>query len=310
LGASIEEKIMRIRHRYCKINCFGAELEELQSILNRYAIKYDFKEDDRIFRTNSTIFYIYEDMPFFDKIRAELKSLEILSMVYTDWSKADMENAEWYQVYTGAYQYPLPDDDSGYLERTFDLTNHCPYCGIGKVQNNPFRLKHEPKQKNNQFWGLFWEQDAIFVREETKNILQRENIKGIHFIQPVLHKSNKPIERFYQLIIENTLDKGLDKSNVKEIVCQWREENDWGKDMKREVTQDYCGRVKYVFPKDDGCIFDRNLFDPKVDFYQTAEYFGDGGSALKINIISKKVYEIIQKNKLKGLIDITPIRYK
>jgi hypothetical protein len=284
---------MRIKHRYCKLNCFGTKLQELKNILNKYSIKYDFEEDDTVLGLkNSIIFFIYEDMKDFDKVQHELKPFEILPMIYTDWDKKDMENAEWYEIYTGEYQYPLPDDDDfGYLEQTFDLTNYCPLCGIGKIQNNPFRLRCEPKQKNNQFWGLFWERDAIFVREETKNILQKENINGIHFIQPVLHKNGKPIDRFYQLIIENVLDKGLGKSNVEKLTCK-------------------CGKIKYCFPRDDGCIFDKSIFSFKNDFYVTNEYFGSGTSALKINIISKKVYEIVKKNKLKGLQNITPIRYK
>jgi hypothetical protein len=284
---------MRIKHRYCKLNCFGTKLQELKSILNKYSIKYDYKEDNTVLELqNSIIFFVYEDMKDFDKIQYELKPFEIFSMIYTDWDKADMESAEWYEFDTGTYQYPMPDDDSGYLEQTFDLTHYCPECGIGKVQNNPFRLKHEPKQKNNQFWGLFWEYDAIFVHEETKNILQKENINGIHFIQPVLHKNSKPIDRFYQLIIENILDKGLDKSNVEKLTCK-------------------CGKIKYRFPKNDGCIFDKSIFSFKNDFYVTNDYFGSGGaSAFRINIISKRVYEIVRKNKLKGLQSITPIRYK
>lgn len=146
----------------------------------------------------------------------------------------------------------------------------------------------------------------FFVREETKNIFERENIKGIYFIQLVLHKNDKLIERFYQLIIETTLNKGLDQSNVEKITCKLNNEEDFHKDQ----NENYCGRIKYCFPKGDGCIFDKKLFSPNIDFYLTNEYFGSGAYAGKINIISRKVYEIIKKNKLKGLLHITPIRYK
>ena len=201
--------------------------------------------------------------------------------ISAEYDKIDMQNAEWYEIYTGEYQYPQPDNDFGYLHYTFNLRNYCPECGIGKIQNNPFRLKYEPKQKNNQFWGLYWERNAIFVREEAKNILQKENIKGVHFLQPVLHKSNKPIDRFYQLIIDTELDNGLDLCNVQEISCI------------------HCNRIKYYFPKGDTCIYNKKIFYRNVDFYKTSEYFGSGAYAEKINIISKKVYEIVKYNNLK-----------
>ena len=286
---------MRIKYRYLTWDRNPQEITKIKKVLDGYSLPYSYKEDLTCVIPTFKYeleFFLYEDIAFFDKIYSELKPFDILQNISAEYDKIDMENAEWYEIYTGEYQYPQPDDDFGYLKYTFNLTNYCDKCGIGKIQNNPFRLKHEPKQKNNQFWGLYWERDAIFVREETKNILQKENIKGIHFLQPVLHKHNKPIEHFYQLIIETALDRGLDLSNVQENTCN------------------YCNRIKYNFPKGDGCIYDKRNFSQNMDFYVTNEYFGSGGSALKINIISKKVYEIIKNNKLKGLLHITPIIHK
>jgi hypothetical protein len=293
---------MRIKYRYLTWEEYPKKITEIKKILDEYSLAYSCKENINCVLSAFKYeleFNIYEDMEFFDKIQLKLEPFDLLKNISAEYDKIDMENAEWYEIYAGEYQYPQPDDDFEYLNYTFDLTNYCSECGIGKIQNKPFRLKHEPKQKNNQFWGLFWERDAIFVREETKNILEKENIKGIHFIQPVLHKNNKPIDRFYQLIIETVLDKGLDQSNVQKITCK----------LNNDENKKYCGRIKYFFPKGDNGIFDKKLFSPNVDFYLSNEYFGSGGHAERINIMSKKVHEIIKKNKLKGL-RTEPIRYK
>jgi hypothetical protein len=299
---------MRIKHKYLTWDKDSKMITRIKKILDGYSLTYSYKEDLNCVLSSFKYeleFNVYEDMDFFDKIQSELKPFDIIKTISAEYDKTDMENAEWYTIYAGEYQYPQPDDDFEYLNYTFDLTNYCPECGIGKIQNNPFRLKHEPKQKNNQFWGLYWERDAIFVREETKNILKKENTKGIHFIQPVLHKNNKPIDMFYQLIIETELEKGLNKNNVQKVTCKLNNEEDNNKDTNKK----YCGRIKYFFPKGDGCIFNKNLFSSNIDFYITGEYFGSGGYAGKVNIISKRVYEIIKKNKLKGL-KIEPIMYK
>jgi hypothetical protein len=299
--------IMHFKYRYLTWDNNQKGISKIKKILDGYSLTYSYKEDPNCIMSSFKYeleFFIYEDMDFFDKIKLELEPFDIFNDISVEYDKMDMENAEWYEINTGEYQYPQPDDDFEYLNYTFDLTHYCHECGIGKIQNNLFRLKNEPKQKNNQFWGLYWERDAIFIREETKNILEKENIKGIHFIQPVLHKSNKPIDRFYQLIIETELGKGLDQSNVQKVTCKLHNEEGCNDD----TNKNYCGRVKYFFPKGETCIFDKKLFSPKIDFYITNEYFGSGSYAGKINIISKKVYEIIKNNKLKGL-KIEPIIY-
>jgi hypothetical protein len=108
------------------------------------------------------------------------------------------------------------------------------------------------------------------------------------------------------LIINTELDKGLDTSNTQEITCKFNNEEGWHKDNNKH----YCGRIKYHYPGKEGCILlDKNIFSQNIDFCVTNEYFGSGCSAGKINIISKKVYEIIKNNKLKGL-KIYPIMYK
>ncbi len=223
----------------------------------------------------------------------------------SEYEKSDINNAEWFIIRTGEYQYPQPADDFGYLNFTFNLDNYCDNCGIGKVQKAPFRLKTEPKQKNNQFWGLHWEFGSIFIREKAKNILEKEKIKGIKFSKPVLHKKNLEIEGFYQLHIETILDKGFDNYNSQLITCRFNNEENW----HNKKNKDYCGRIKYHHPMIGGYLFDKHIFNPKYDIVETKEYFGSGGSAFRLQIVSKRFKTIVEKNKLKG-ISFIPIMHK
>lgn len=50
-----------------------------------------------------------------------------------------------------------------------------------------------------------------------------------------------------------------------------------------------------------GYLFDKGIFDNELDIVNSGEYFGSGGSANRIQIVSKKFKEIVDKNKLKGL---------
>src|SRR5690606_7286472 len=111
--------------------------------------------------------------PNFYELKKEIDRYDVKPQIGTYYEKSDINEAKWFITSTGEYQYPQPEDDFGYLKATFNLDNYCRLCGIGKVQNAPFRLKAEPKQYNNQFWGLHWEFQSVFVRQETKSILEK-----------------------------------------------------------------------------------------------------------------------------------------
>lgn len=302
---------MRIKHRYSTWDGHLKIINPVMKILDKYSHDYNYKEDlDCVIPTfkYQIEFYVYEDNPEFDKIKNELGKYLEPQIVGTEYEKEDIKNAEWFLINTGEYQYPQPEDDFGYLKATFNLENYCNWCGIGKIQNAPYRLKTEPKQRNSQFWGLHWDYDAVFVRQETKNILEREKIKDIRFTNPVLHKKDSPIQDFYQLHIDKVLDKGFDSYNTKTVTCKFNNEENCNK----EKEKDYCERIKYHHPKIGGYCFDKMIFDSDFDIVETNEYFGSGANANKLRIVSKRFKEIVEKNKLKGL-DFTPLvheRYK
>ena len=289
---------MKIKHRYLQYDSHLKTIKPVKAILDKYLHTYDYKEDlDCVIPTfKYTIeFYLYEDNPDFGLIKQEISKFLEPQVIGTEYEKGDIKNAEWFIASTGQYQYPQPEDV--YLEKTFDLGNYCNLCGIGRVQNEPFRLKTEPKQHNNQFWGLHWEYFAVFVRQETKNILEKENMKGIRFSNPVFNKKNVEIGGFYQLHIDTILNKGFDSYNTKTITCKINNEENCNTDINSKC----CGRIKFHHPMIGGYLFDKTIFNPDFDIVQSNEYFGSGASANRIQIVSKRFKEIVEKNKLKGL---------
>ena len=294
---------MRISHRYLQWDNHLKVIKPIRKILDKYNISYKYEEDldgaIRLFK-HQIEFYLNEDNPNFAILKREIDKFGIEPQSGTIYEKSDIEKAEWFIASTGQYQYPQPEDD--YLEKTFDLESYCNLCGIGRVQNAPFRLKTEPKQHNNQFWGLHWEYFAVFVRQETKSILEKEKIKGINFSKPVLNKKNIEIEGFYQMHIDIILDKGFDSYNTKTITCKFDNEENCNTDINLK----YCGRIKFHHPRIGGYLFDKFIFNTDFDIVQSNEYFGSGASANRIQIVSKRFKELVEKNKLKGL-SFTPI---
>lgn len=291
---------MRIRHRYLTSDSHLKIIKPVKVILDKYSNSYIYKEDLEcvIPGFKYTIeFYIYEDNPKFHNLKTEISKFLQPQVIATEYEKIDILNAEWFIVSTVQYQYPQPENDFSYKNATFNLDNYCNLCDIGKIQNAPFRLKTAPKQHNNQFWGLHWEYSAVFVRQEAKDILEREKIKGIRFTNPVLNKANIPIDGFYQLHIETALEKGFDSYNTKMITCKINNEENCNTDSKLIC----CGRVKFHHPMVGGYLFDRLVFNQGYDIVESNEYFGSGVSANKLQIVSKRFKEIVERYKLKGL---------
>ena len=275
----------------------------LKAILSKYNISYKYEEDITCVIPSfkySLQFYLYEDNPNFENVRKEVEQFLLPRNAGTIFEKVDFEKADWFIASTGKYQYPQPEDD--YLHATFNLDKYCGSCGMGHVQHAPYRLKTEPKQHNNQFWGLHWMYEPIFVRQETKNILESENISGISFSSVLLHKKNIEIKGFYQLQIHNILAEGFDSYNTKKITCKpFNEENcNMNQDAK------CCGRVKYHHPMIGGYRFVKEIFEAEYDIAYSNEYFGSGASANRIAIVSKHFKQIVDRNKLKGL-HFTPV---
>lgn len=296
---------MRIGHRYLTWDSHTKTIKPLQSILDKFSISYKYNEDlNCVIPTfkHTLEFYLYEDHINFHEIKKEIDKYEVEPQIGTFYEKSDIDKAQWFIISTGEYQYPQPEDDFGYLDATFNLDSHCYSCGIGKTQNAPFRLKTEPKQYNNQFWGLHWEFEPVFVRQEAKSIFEKEQVKGIRFSQPVLHKKNTVVEGFYQLQIDTILKEGFDNYNTKTITCKIN--NEEGKNT--DPTRKCCGRIKFHHPMVGGYLFDSKLFDTDFDIVSSFEYFGSGGSANRLQIVSRRFKQIVDKNKLKGL-KFTPV---
>ncbi len=102
----------------------------------------------------------------------------------------------------GHHGYPQPEEDFGYREATYNVSDHCPTCGIGSVQNAPFRLRAEFKASHSQVVQLNWVFDEFFLREKARDGLRSVDITGIDYLAPVLHKTDRPSERVAQMVVK------------------------------------------------------------------------------------------------------------
>ncbi|MES2701352.1 MAG: hypothetical protein V4649_01880 [Bacteroidota bacterium] len=288
---------MRTQHRYVvhgKNNKLLKTLERLSvkcKILDKY-----IGDTTHIYALE---FSLYEDNPQFSMQKEEIDKFGLDAQIGSIFDVDDYTRANWFWVSAGEYQYPQPEDDFGYQKRSFNLDNYCEVCGIGKNQNAPIRLRTLPKQEKNDFWGIHWEHEIIFVRQRAKRILEDAGVRGISFSHPVLHRNDNHIGDLFQLNIHTVLKRGFNDYNTRVLTCdRINFENSY-----RVLSEDtiYCGREKFHFPRIGGLTFDETIFNESSDIVKTNEYFGSGASAFQLPIFSKKLKTILDKEKIRGI---------
>ncbi len=291
---------MRIQHRYL---CYH-NAHKLVKPLDAAGIKYSLRERQYAGSDPSVIieFLLYEDQPDFTAKSAVARRLGLEPQIGTEYDKKDIAGAEWFWLSTGGSQYPQPEEGFGYLNASFDLSDYCATCGVGAVQNAPIRLSADPKPIKYQILGIEWLLDVVFVREEAKVLLEKEDVKGIAFMPVVLHRSGKPVEGISQLQINTVLPQGFNSTNATQLFCNAHNEENSGKD----VTTNYCGRLKNHFPRVGGLRFERAIFEGQPDIVLTHEYFGSGASACRLPVVSKKMKLFFESSRFKGL-KFTPL---
>jgi len=211
----------------------------------------------------------------------------------------------WYHITTGQFGFPQPENDFGYLDKTYDRSTACLTCNSGLIQKDEFRFRSEPKAKRSQFLGLNWVFDQIFVRQAVKDIFEQEGITGLVFSQPVINKTGLPITGLYQLRVDSLLTNGLLTDNLKQEVCELPSDKSILKFLKANSSKlaegPFCGQTKYNFPQGNNCIkLKADALDNKTDFFRLNYYFGSGGSANRPIIISDRVQQIIEREKWRG----------
>ncbi len=211
----------------------------------------------------------------------------------------------WYHITTGQFGFPQPENDFGYIDKTYDSSTACLTCNIGLRQKDEFRFRSELKAKHSQFLGLNWVFDQVFVRQEVKDIFEKEQVTGIEFSQPVINKTGLPITGLYQIRVDSLLSIGLLTDNLKSEVCELPKDKSMLKFLKVNSSKlaegPFCGQTKYNFPQGDNCIkLNADALDNKTDFVRLDYYFGSGGSANRPIIILDRVKQIIDREKWRG----------
>jgi hypothetical protein len=221
------------------------------------------------------------------------------------------DSIEWFLLLTGQFGYPQPEADFGYLNFSYDQSQGCPTCGIDVIQDRPLRFRQEPKAKHSHFIGLNWIFDQIFVLPAVKEVLITNNITGVRFSQPVIHRTNEPVQGIFQLHVDTLLPPGVIPDTLTTEKCELPRDRDsvnFLRAIKSKLLDGpFCGRIKYNFPLGTALKAKREIFAGMPDIVRVSEWFGSGGSASRPILVSKKVETLVAAQKWRGA-NLDPIQ--
>lgn len=247
-----------------------------------------FDDDEEL-----SVLDIYESSVHWAYIEKQVQRANLFCLSETIYSAEELRNAEWlYLRSQWRFGYPQPEDDFQFEDITYTRRNYCTQCSSGLAQTNPFRIKKAPKWGQRHFGELNWVGDELFVDDTAEELLKKEGITGISFLEVFNKNGTEIFPNIRQMRVENVLNMGLqtDCASVRDVaICP------------------KCGTPKIVLSGVGMLSFRREVFDKQTDLVKTGEIFGSGHYATRIILVRQKVYQMIVKGRLDRGLTFEPV---
>jgi hypothetical protein len=222
-------------------------------------------------------FDLGEDQAYWQQVCVLLKHWNVgLGQTRTEFSAKEIGSALWLEIGAWHHGYPQPDEDNfGYLEATYDLTDWCDKCGLVVKQKAPFQMKCEPRWGRRGLLQLNWVYGELFATREVWSKVFRPKAIGC---RPVLNKKGFELRTVVQLVIDEEVSIGTE--GLPYETCQ------------------KCRRAKYL-PHVRG-PFPGLLDKPSRSMVRTQEYFGSGAEAHTSVLVSQELAQLLTRSSVRG----------
>jgi hypothetical protein len=201
-------------------------------------------------------------------------------------------------------------------------------CGIFDRQIAPFRFKKSGRASPSGFTQLNWVYDAFFVPPSLGDEVLKADITGVSFRPAFFHRANVECPDRVQMVV-STILSCAETSRLPTVTCKPENEevvalratfakrqavhNEGGgpalspeveeiirKERERIAAIPYCGRVKFHPPT--ALVLSPDNLKDAPDLFQTAEWFGSGGSAHRLTLASPRFVNLVRERRWKGLV--------
>jgi len=252
-------------------------------LVHRLALWVDVKVQGELARLGIGVpigfagFDVSESDATWPAIQDWLRRRHPIDSVRTRFSADEIAQASWLALGVDNHQgYPQPrDDEFGYREATYDLSDFCPTCGVGLRQKAPFQMRGEPGWGRRGILQMNWVYDEFFVKPDVwESVFEPFGVSR----RSVTNRSGRTLETVVQLVADGLVH--LDTNGLASETCI------------------ACGRVKYL-PIVRGPI-PRLIELPVGSIVKSVEQFGSGGSAFRAVIVSQELGASLRSAGIRG----------
>jgi len=222
-------------------------------------------------------FEIEEDTQLWSTLEPFIQKWDAVDVVSSKFTRAEINLAKYLRMCASwHWGYPQPDNDFGYLEQCFDLSDYSAQSGIGKVQKAPLRMKGEPRWGKKHILQLNWLFDIFFVQPQVWQDVFKPF--GVACSPVVDHATGHELKTVVQLEPQDAISLNVD--GLPHEQC-----------LETNILK-YPPVVKGFFP--------RPRKETDKHYVVSEEYFGSGHSASKAVIVSSDLHKALVAKKLKG----------
>ncbi len=252
---------------------------ELKTFLDAEQIEHKYEESI----VGKTVFLlISESHPKWRPLAKWLNAHDTLHTVELKFTPAEVRAAPWCTIMASHIGYPQPADDFGYLHVTYESPSGCLACGIGFRQVSPFRLRTAPDSHRLRLFQLNWVFDEFFVTDACRDELRASRISGIDFYPVLHHKTGSEIIGWSQMRIVETLEAPLNTAGLVTETCN------------------RCSGSKFNYPQGEPLALASSPPETTPDVVKSREWFGSGGEAHHLVVVSQRFASLILRSKWRG----------
>jgi uncharacterized protein YqfB (UPF0267 family) len=258
------------------------EPRQIETILSSLGISLKFNAKDTM-----QVFNLFTNTEEYLKLIEKLQSLGIDYSELTEevYSQEEIESAEFLQIIPNVYcGYPQPEGEISFREVSYDINSKCPKCEQGKIQNAPLRVL-KPKMGKNDIAALHWIYEFV-ITFRLKELISVEGLTGCEFWPLIDHRRNTKLDDVYQLFFTRMMPPMSRQTNI--IRADGIEMCD-------------CGKMGYTIKGIP--VYERQAINMNAlqDFNKSYEWLGGGKTTWQMQIVSKRVYNLFVKHKIRGV---------
>ncbi len=211
--------------------------------------------------------------------------------VSTEFTKKEIAEAEWSMGHARHSIGSFVPEEKWWCDLYYG--NRCKNCGSGWRQIAPFRIKKEPKLGKKVF-ADFGSAFELFCVPAVVEVFKKHGLKGFETQPLILDKEDRPAESLKQLIVTEIAKPAIAEDLVEH-------------ERYSQTDCPACGQTWHAHYTRGALPLRKSALNSKVDFQLTNEWFGNGRTARREILFSRRAVNLTLENNWQG-IEFVPVR--